>query len=364
MVKNTYIHIPFCTRKCGYCSFVSINKLNMKSIYIDALIDEITSNYKNEYQKTLYIGGGTPSTLSPADFELILSKFNFDEKTEVTVEINPENITKNYLYDLKKLGINRLSIGIQSFNDKILKIIGRPHNSLEATKVVEMAKNVGFDNISVDLIYGLPTQSTENFENSLDKAISLNIQHISLYGLKIEENCLFYNNKPDFLPDDDSQAEMFMLAVKKLSQAGFQHYEISNFSLKSKESKHNLNYWKNNTYYGFGTSAHGYTDGKRYENAREIENYIKNPSDCKTIKILTEQEILEEEIFLGFRKLDGIDVEQINKKFNIDFNEKYKNIIDKYLEYEMLKKTSKGYSLTEKGLMLSNNILSEFIELD
>lgn len=363
MTKNAYIHIPFCTKKCKYCSFISVDRLTLKNIYTDALLRDIASCYRGEKLNTLYIGGGTPSLLSINDFENIFEPFYLEDNYELTVEINPETVNKEYLKELKELGVNRLSIGVQSFDDEILKSIGRIHNSKTAVNCVEMSKAVGFSNMSIDLIYGLPEQNEENFIKSLKMALDLGIEHISLYGLKIEEGCEFYNNRPNFLPDDDMQAKMYIEAINILKQNNFEHYEISNFSKKGYYSKHNLNYWQNNSYYGFGVSACGYEDGVRYSKIRDIEEYIKNPIKYENEEILTEEQKLEEEIFLGLRKIAGLNIEEINKKYEIDFDKKYSKIIDKYLKTEHLIKTENGYSLTPEGILQSNFIMSEFIEV-
>ena len=223
------------------------------------------------------------------------------------------------------------------------------------------AKNAGFKNISLDFIYGLPEQTIKMFENDLKRAINSDIQHISLYGLKIDEDCYFAKFPPKNLPDNDMQADMYLKAIEILTTNNFEHYEISNFSKKGYNSKHNLNYWNNNTYYGFGCAAHGYENGLRYSNFTDLEEYINNPSEHKNVHVLTNQEILEEEIFLGFRKISGINVENINKKFHTDFRKKYENVLKKYLSYKYLKETNEGYKLTNEGILISNVILSEFL---
>lgn len=373
MIKSAYIHIPFCTKRCNYCSFVSFETLTLKNIYIDALLREIKHFYKNDKLETLYIGGGTPSTLSIGDFEQILEMFNFAPNAEITVEINPNNVDKDYLQGLKNLGVNRLSIGVQVFDDAILKTIGRTHSSKDAVLAVKTAQSAGFDNISIDLIYGLPNQSVKKFEKSLLSAMELNIQHISLYGLKIEQGCNFFNNRPDFLPDDDFQADMYLRAVEILgnpaenagqngSRHKFLHYEISNFALNNYQSKHNLRYWNNESYYGFGVSAHGYQDGVRYSNESDIEKYLQNPLSHAGSEKLDVKKQLEEEIFLGFRKIEGINVCDINKKFGIDFEENFRSVLDKYIQSAHIEKTPLGYKLSTNGILLSNIILSEFIE--
>lgn len=355
MVKNAYIHIPFCKSKCKYCSFVSFPKIEMKEKYLQALVKEIKHHYKAEMLDTIYFGGGTPSLLKIDEFETLLNLFNFSENSEITAEINPETVTQKYLNNLKSTGINRLSIGCQTFDNDILKIIGRLHNAEQVENVVKFAQKANFDNISIDFIYGLPNQTAKMFENDLKHAISLGIQHISLYGLKIDEGCHFYTRMPENLPDEDIQADMYLKAIEVLKN--YEHYEISNFG---KASRHNLNYWNNNNYYGFGVSAHGYIENIRYCNTSNIEDYLKNPIQHSEETFLSEQEQLEEEIFLGFRKMDGIDIANINDKFNIDFDEKYKKIIKKYKNY--IKKTEKGYAFNTNGILISNTILAEFLQ--
>lgn len=362
MAKNVYIHIPFCKSKCNYCTFVSFPCLQFKDSYVAALKKQIQAEYKGEKVETLYFGGGTPSNLSVEDFKTLISLFNFENNAEITTEINPEGIDKDYLVSLKSLGINRLSIGSQSFDEDILKTIGRRHNSKQVEKVVNMAKEAGFDNISLDLIYGLPNQSNESFKADLKKVIDLNVQHISLYGLKIEEGCNFYNSPPQNLPDLDTQADMYLAAVDILTQNSFEHYEISNFSKAGFNSRHNLNYWDNNTYYGFGLSASGYLDKVRYTNQTILEKYIENPLSKISEQKLKDNEILEEAIFLGFRKMAGINVDEINNKFGIDFNKKYSKILQKYLSTGHLIKTSNGYALSIEGVLVSNDILADFID--
>ncbi len=360
MPKSAYIHIPFCLSKCKYCSFISFNQTELINEYVNALIQEIKVNYAGERLNTLYFGGGTPS-LVPADLlEQVVQLFSFAAKAEITIEVNPDSVNKQYLSKLKNIDFNRISIGSQTFDDGILKLIGRRHNSQQIIEAVSSAKSAGFNNISVDLIYGLPTQTLEVLKQDLNKFISLDIQHISTYGLKIEENSYFGKNIPKNLPDDDAQADMYLLINDTLEKAGFQRYEVSNFAKNEFESKHNLNYWNNEEYYGFGVSAHGYKNGIRYSKPCTIEKYIETPLLNETEKCLTEQEKLEEEIFLGFRTTAGINVEHINKHYQIDFDKKYKNVLNKYCDY--FEKTEQGYTLNLKGILLSNIILADFLD--
>ena len=362
MTKNAYIHIPFCKQKCNYCSFVSFVSQNKQAEYVNAICNEIKYRYKGELLDTLYFGGGTPSLLSIEEIKQILEHLNFNQNTEVTFEANPETLTVEYLEELKKLGINRLSLGCQTFNPDILNIIGRKHSPQDVIQTVKIAQNIGFNNINLDFIYGLPTQTIEEFSSDLRKAASLGIQHISLYGLKIDEGCVFYKKMPANLPDSDTQADMYLKAIEVLTSLGFEHYEISNFSKNSFESKHNLNYWNNNSYYGFGVAAHGYENGTRYSNTTNIKKYLENPHEHAFENKLTEQEKLEEAIFLGFRKMNGINIQTINSKYGINFDNKYKNIIQKYTQTGHILKTQNGYKLSDTGILVSNYILSDFLD--
>ncbi len=361
MAKNAYIHIPFCKSKCNYCSFVSFDKLSLKTRYLKALIFQIQIEYNGESLNTLYFGGGTPSLLTVEEFQWLTDLFKLEDNAEITVEVNPDSIDLKYLQGLRNLGINRLSIGVQTFDDKILKLIGRGHNSAQTAFALNCAQKAGFKNISLDLIYGLPNQSLADFEKDLRLAIDSGIQHVSLYGLKIEDGCYFCENMPKGIANSDVQADMYLKAVKVLKTADFEYYEISNFSLPDFNSKHNLNYWENNAYYGFGCAASGYSSNVRYTNEVDLGKYIQNPLSKIAEQKLTRQEILEEAIFLGLRKMNGIDIEKINNDFGIDFNKKYANILDKYSQYFI--KTSKGYAFTIEGILISNEILANFIEL-
>ena len=390
MTQNAYVHIPFCKSKCKYCSFVSFNRLDLMAVYTSALLKDIEKNYHGEKLKTLYLGGGTPSLLPLDLLEKIIKCFNLQKEYELTIEINPNDVTKEYFRSLFELGINRLSIGSQTFDDKILKLIGRRHNSEQIVQTVDFAKQAGFENISVDLIYGLPTQTMEGLEKDLEKFLSLDIQHISTYGLKIEaesywgkyydnktnqlvvpnqtdyiyppdDNHLVGSNQTDYIypPDDDEQADMYEGINNLLEANGFYRYEISNFAKKGFESKHNLNYWNNDEYYGFGTAAHGYINGVRYSNFSTLKEYIDKPTIREHEKQLTEKEKLEEDIFLGFRKRSGVNIERIKQRYGVDFGVKYKSILDKYSDY--IEKTPSGYTLNLKGVLISNLILAEFI---
>ena len=363
MPKSAYIHIPFCLSKCKYCSFVSYTLPPLGneeiSLYINALISEISHRYKNESLDTLYFGGGTPSLVPAELLKRVIQLFNFTPNAEITIEVNPDSVNEKYFEELKGIGFNRVSIGSQTFDDNTLKLIGRRHNAEQIVKASEDAKSAGFENVSLDLIYGLPTQTLDGLEKDLEKFLDLDIKHISTYGLKIEEGSYFGKKPPSDLPDDDMQADMYILVNDLLEKNGFLRYEVSNFAKSGYESRHNLNYWNNSNYYGFGVAAHGYEGDIRYFNTESVEDYIKNPLVHKEKRELTLKEKLEEEIFLGFRKRKGIDIELVNKKYGIDFNKKYQKILVKYSDY--IEKTSKGYALNLQGILVSNMILCEFI---
>lgn len=365
MCKSVYIHIPFCKKKCKYCSFVSFENRDKKKGYLYSLLKEIDYYYKNEELETFYIGGGTPSVVDISELEMLIKPFYFKPDCEKTIELNPDDITQQYTQGLKNLGFNRVSIGAQSFDDDILKSIGRRHSSKQTKTAVDILKQVGFDNINIDLIYGLPNQSRQKWIKDLKTALELDIQHLSLYGLKIDEGSYFYKNPPENLPDEDTQADMYLDANRIIKEYGFLHYEISNYSKKGYNSRHNTNYWKCNEYYGFGVSAAGYQDGIRYSNTNSLEDYLNNPTLRKNGKFLTQTQQLEETIFLGLRLEEGIDVNFINEKFDIDFENKYKKPLEKYLTTKHLLKTKKGYKLnnseSSNGFLLSNIILSEFM---
>ena len=360
MPKACYIHIPFCRSKCNYCSFVSFNRPELITGYVYSLLKEISENYRGEKLNTLYFGGGTPSLLPVDLLSKLIKKFDLAENAEVTIEVNPDDCTSDYIKSLKILGFNRLSIGSQSFNDNLLKHAGRRHNSEQITDTVRYAKLAGFNNISLDLIYGLPEQTTEGLIKDLEKFLGLDIQHISTYGLKIEGGSYWGTHTPDNIPDEDLQADMYEGVNEILTNADFKRYEVSNFAKKGFESRHNLTYWNNEEYYGFGVSAHGYVDGIRYSNYCTLEEYMNNPASHEYGRVLNDKEKLEEEIFLGFRKTEGVNTQKISDKFGINFETKYKKVLDKYKDYII--KTPEGYAFNLKGSMLSNEILPEFLE--
>ena len=335
--------------------------LSYKEKYLNALVKEIKFHYKNEKIKTLYIGGGTPSLLESVEIEKILNCFNYDLNSEITIEANPNSITLKKIKDYKNIGINRISVGIQSFDDNILQSIGRLHTKKDIYNVVDWLNKANFENFNIDLMYGLPNQNIKIWQETIDEALKLNPAHISSYGLKIEKGTYFEKYTPKNLPDDSMQAEMYLILTEKLNN--FIHYEFSNFAKTKKYlSKHNLAYWTRKNYYGFGLSASGFIENKRYTNTFNMKQYLENPTN-KICETLTKQNQIEEEIFLGLRLKEGIDFQTINQKYNIDTYKKYEKLFKKFIDKGLMAKTKNGIKLTLEGILISNEILCEFIEI-
>jgi len=367
---SVYLHIPFCIKKCNYCDFCSfpIDKFLVEK-YINCLTKEITEaidTYTIKNVKTIYLGGGTPSLLSINQLEKIirpLLKLKFEENYEFTIEVNPKTGNKNYFRDLKSIGINRLSVGVQTLKPELLKLLGRVHNVNDIYKTLDNIQQSGIENLSIDLMYGLPTQTLEDWENTLNHITQLDVQHISTYGLKIEENTIFNNLYKDnytVLPNEELTAKMFLLTHDILESNGYKHYEISNYAKLNKESIHNINYWNNNDYYGFGLSACSYINRHRIENSFDLDSYIDDHKKNRKINMVTNTEFEEDAIYLGLRLFQGLNLQEFENKFKVKFLEKYRKIILKYSQYFYV--TKDYISLNKEGMLLSNNILSEFID--
>ncbi len=357
LLKSIYIHIPFCTTKCNYCNFISFpRKQAFIESYFVALEKEISFNLKerNPSFNTVYIGGGTPSITDGFYYEKLLCLINLFADAEITIEVNPGTASLQYLEKLREIGFNRLSIGVQSFNNGLLSCLNRQHSAEDAVNTVKQAREAGFANIGIDLMYGLPGQGLPDWEKTLHKAISLDLEHISAYGLKIEAGTKFGETLPQNLPDEDETVRMYLKTIEILENNGFIHYEISNFCKPGHESKHNLAYWNNREYFGFGLGAHGYVDGVRYSNSEVLEDYIARPTRRARQKRLSKAEIEEEGIFLGLRLRNGLDIS--------GFKGKYSDIIDKYTLLGLVCLKNNRLALTPEGILLSNNILAEFIK--
>ena len=359
MIHSVYIHIPFCSDICSYCDFCKMYyNSNLVLKYLDALKKEISLNYKNEVINTIYIGGGTPSCLSLEQLKYlfkILKIFKTDN-LEYTIECNIESITEDKLIMFKKNGINRISIGIETLNLKYIKFLNRHHNKDMVIDKINLVKKY-FTNINIDLIYAIPGQTIKELEEDLDFIINLGVNHISTYSLIIEEHTKFFINNTTSI-DDELDYKMYKHICNKLGYNGYDHYEISNFSKLGYESRHNLVYWNNFEYYGFGLGASGYINNIRYENTRSINNYLKG-NYIKDFHKLDNDEIIENEFILGLRKIKGINKQEFNNKYHIDIN-KIKSV-EELINEEKLIDDGINIYINKKYLYTSNDILVEFI---
>ena len=381
-----YIHIPFCRQKCFYCDFPSFAGREKKiDRYLQALEQEFAllrqrvhskDNVRDTESKfaprTIYIGGGTPTALNAYQLAKLLEIVQKDvivaKAEEFTVEMNPGTVDREKLLLLQKAGVNRLSVGVQSFDDHCLKKIGRIHTAQEAVDTIELAHNLGFDNISLDLIYGLPQQDREILTKSVARALTLPVQHISIYGLQLEEGTAFHRMEALGklkLPADEQVEIMHDYIVEKLPEAGYQRYEISNYALPGYESKHNLAYWQDVDYLGIGSGAHSYWQGTRYENPRSIDDYISALEAGRLPATLEEQvdrqAHMEEYCFLGLRTAAGIDKNLFQQKFGVDLFTVYGKTIEKLVTQDLLQRTAKGIALTPLGMKYGNQVFAEFL---
>lgn len=355
-----YIHIPFCRTICSYCDFCKVLYQDKWILtYLDALSNEIGERYNHEEIKTLYIGGGTPSSLSLDSLTKLLEicqKLNLSKLEEFSFECNLNDINTEMLEVLKKYQVNRLSIGIESFNKKKLKFMARNHSYKEAKEKMRLIRKMGFKNVNIDLIYGIPKESLWNLGNDLNKILKLNPEHVSTYSLIVEDNTKIGISK--MMPiDEDLDYAMYDLVCKKLKKK-YCHYEVSNFSKEGYEAKHNSNYWLNNEYYGFGLGAHGFIGNVRYENTKNIINYIKGNYRLKE-EVLSKKDDMDNQVMLGFRLLKGINLQTFFDKYEINFQDAYdvKQLLkDKELIYD------DGYiKINPKYIYVMNEILIKLI---
>ena len=371
-----YIHIPFCKKKCKYCDFISFSCYAEKeNEYVDSLLKEI-ENYEfiEKEVSTIYIGGGTPSIIDSKNIikilEKIKSKFKVKKDVEITIEINPGTINKEKLEDYKLAGINRLSIGLQSTNNDILNFIGRIHTYEEFEKNYNLAKEVGFTNINVDLMLALPNQSMDILIDSLLKVINLNPNHISLYSLILEEGTeleKMIENGEYKLCDEDLERKMYHKTKSILEKNGYIHYEISNFAKKGFESRHNLSCWNQEEYIGFGLAAHSYYNKKRFSNIESIEEYISNINKGEYDKNIVVHESqdkpseMREFMMIGLRKLDGVRISDFERKFRINPLFYFRFEISKLTDEELIEVDLDYIKLTKKGLDFANLVFEEFV---
>ncbi|MCV9884913.1 radical SAM family heme chaperone HemW [Metabacillus halosaccharovorans] len=376
-MQSAYIHIPFCHHICHYCDF---NKVFFKQQPVDEYIEMVIKemHHRSEISrehplKTIFIGGGTPTALSAKQldrlFEGITSELLTENQlVEFAVEANPGELTEEKLSVLKNAGVNRLSIGVQSFDDELLKEIGRVHRTEDVFRTVHQAEKSGFDNISLDLMYALPGQTVEQFKKTLQTAFTLNVKHYSAYSLIIEPKTVFYNLMQKgrlSLPPQEQEAIMYELAMEEMEKQGFKQYEISNYAIPGYESNHNITYWNNEYYYGFGAGAHGYEDGIRTSNIGPVKKYMENVlelgSAFQSQHQVSMEEAMEEEMFLGLRKVEGVYKERFFGKFNLTLESKFGEQIKQLVHKGLLVDTEKSIFLTRKGKLLGNEVFQEFL---
>lgn len=377
-----YLHIPFCHSKCTYCSFITGGfEDSLAERYLSALLKELDSTANSlplpaRKIDTIYFGGGTPSIISPDWIERLLNacnkNFSVDEKAEITIETNPADISSEQIKHYKNIGINRVSLGVQSFIDEQLKEIGRDHSAQEARLAIEKLREAGFKNISLDLIAGLPNQTLSQWEYNLSSALFFNPEHLSIYLLEIKEGTTLYaqiRSGKLKTPDEDLAAEMYDLLVDKLLENGYKHYEISNFAKVENgtifSSKHNQKYWQDIPYYGLGVSAHSYFNQTRYANAKSTHTYINKIESCgQAITehiFLKEKERIQEAIMLRLRLIEGINLEEFKSCYNFDILANYQEAFSDLLENKLLEVVNGHLRLTRQGILFSNEVFVLFV---
>ncbi|HEL0562185.1 TPA: oxygen-independent coproporphyrinogen III oxidase [Streptococcus equi subsp. zooepidemicus] len=368
---SAYVHIPFCTQICYYCDFSKVFIKNQPvDAYLEALIKEFES-YQINSLKTLYIGGGTPTAITAKQLDYLLSHLQqhlqLDQLEEFTIEANPGDLTEDKIAVLGQSAVNRISLGVQTFNDKQLKQIGRSHTEAQIYTTIASLKEAGFQNMSIDLIYALPGQTIQQVKENVAKALALDIPHLSLYSLILEHHTVFMNKMRRGklqLPTEDLEAEMFEYIISEMEANGFEHYEISNFTKPGFESRHNLMYWNNDEYFGCGAGASGYLNGIRYRNRVPIQHYLKAVADGNarlSEEVLTKEEMMEEELFLGLRKKSGVSVSRFQEKFGLSFESRYGSVVRELQAQGLLVKDKDFVRMTKKGLFLGDSVAEKFI---
>ncbi|MEN6356991.1 MAG: radical SAM family heme chaperone HemW [Armatimonadota bacterium] len=373
-VRAAYVHIPFCLSKCHYCDFNSYPGMESHfDEYVHALISEIERSQDTpDKLDSVYIGGGTPTVLSASQLGDILSaishRIGISENAEITIEANPGTVDECKLAQLREQNFNRLSIGVQSFDDDYLAMLGRAHDSKQAVDAYYCARRAGFDNISIDLIFAMPGQRLNHWENTLYAALGLEPEHISLYELTIEEGTKFGElcaQDEITLPEEDEQIAMYELAIAKTREAGFEHYEVSNFARSEYRCRHNQVYWRNEPYYGLGAGATSYVFGDRAVRIKDPEDYaaaIESGGDAITFsEHLTGRAYLAETLILSLRMIDGVDLDELSKKTNSDIIKEFAREIESLQSKELVELSDSRLRVTHKGLLLLNDISAELV---
>ena len=369
-----YIHIPFCVQKCKYCDFCSFPRSDAETVerYVSALCRDIKMKGEccGEYLvDTVYFGGGTPTLLKTEQFEKVMlsvrNSFSLTEDCEITTECNPATADREYFSAIRKIGINRLSIGLQSADETELRALGRIHGYGDFVNTYKDARSAGFDNISVDLMYGIPHQTLGSFRKTLSEIVSLSPEHISAYGLKIEEGTPFGRMADTLaLPDEDTEYEMYTACTDHLSKFGYSKYEISNFARQGYESRHNLKYWNAEEYLGFGVSAHSYFGDERFANSRDINGYINGENIVCDKRLISSCEKVTEYVMLRMRLRDGVSHSEFRKRFGVDFSETYHDRLEKYILGGYVENKEGKTYFTDKGFFISNYILSDILDFE
>ncbi|WP_416149304.1 radical SAM family heme chaperone HemW [Salipaludibacillus sp. HK11] len=380
MPKSLYVHVPFCEQICHYCDF---NKFYLHNQPIDEYIDLCASEMEktihffpsDEAISTIYVGGGTPTSLSTEQLRRLLQQikhyFPLSNELEFTVEVNPGSADEEKMSMLYEMGVNRLSIGAQTFDEDLLKAINRDHKASDVEKTVNLAHNSGIKNLSIDMMFGLPKQTMKQWTDSLKSACQLQIQHISAYSLKVEEKTVFYQlfkkGKLTLL-DQEDEADMYEYMLKELSKQGFRQYEISNFAKDGKESLHNLTYWDNQEYYGIGAGAHSYITGVRRVNHGPLPKYMKalNNNEFPYLEQnqVSEKEKMEEQMFMGLRKRTGVSLVEFEKRFGKAVQQIFPQVMNKLITDQLLEVVQGHVRLTDKGLLLGNEVFEKFLLSD
>ena len=373
---GVYVHIPFCEKKCGYCDFnvYSGYKAESQARYVDALCEEIRRRADGQTILTIFIGGGTPTLLPAESLGRILSElragFAVPEGVEITVEANPNDATPEKLSALKEFGVNRLSFGVQTFDDGLLKQIDRVHSARQAVDALQMARAAGFENLSLDLMFGLPRQTLKGWDATLEKALSLNVPHLSMYGLMVEEGTAFWARRERGklpLPEHDTEAAMFGLAQERAEAAGLRRYELSNYALPGFESKHNSLYWRNDPYFGFGAGAWSYLGGVRARNVKKPPEYALKvremgwPVDLGEREELTPAEVMGETAMLALRTVKGLDLMGFAERFGVRPETRFEEAIEKTVALGLCELTETHLRLTQRGTFLASDAMAEFV---
>lgn len=372
MPAGVYLHIPFCRSRCSYCDFATDVYRDSDAVerYVDAICREI-GKYEAENWKeadTIYFGGGTPSLLSAKQVEKILTvvsdRFDVTPDVEITMEMNPATVSAETLREYRGLGVNRASFGVQTFDDRALRLLARGHDADDARNTFKLLREAGFDNISFDLIAGLPNQTLENWQRNLDEALQMDPEHLSLYLLEIHEATPLaeqIRSKRQPMPDEDIAAEMYEVMLERIA-AGYSQYEISNFSKPGFWSKHNNKYWRLDPVFGFGVSAHSFDGVERYANERDTAKYVSRIESETSAEIMREKiDAVSEFIFLGLRLNRGINLSEFRERFGIDIGDRYRDEIAQLIKDNLIERSAETIKLTKKGMLFSNDVFTLFV---